>query len=72
MQMAYPDSAETMDDLADVYLADGQKVWPATTPNGRWPCSTPTESRCPPGLTRNQKSADTRQDLEDVLKKTAQ
>lgn len=72
VQMAYPDSAETMDDLADVYLADGQNVLArhhaqqalALLDAHKVPLSSWTDT--------DKKREDTRQDLEDVLKKTAQ
>ena len=71
VQMAYPDSAETMDDPADVYLADGQKALArqyaqlalALLDAHKVPLSSWTDT--------DQKRDDTRRDLEDVLKKTA-
>ena len=72
VQMAYPDSAETMDDLADAYLEDGQKALArqyaqqalALLDAHKIPLSSWTDT--------DQKREDTRRDLEDVLKKTAQ
>lgn len=72
VQMAYPESAEAMDDLADVYLADGQKALArqyaqqalALLDAHKVPLSSWTDT--------DQKREDTRRDLEDVLKKTAQ
>ena len=72
VQIAYPDSAEALDDLADVYLADGQKALArqyaqqalALVDAHKVPLSSWTDTI--------QKREDTRRDLEDILKKTAQ
>lgn len=70
--MAYPDSADAADNLADAYLENGQKALArqyaqralALLDAHKVPLSSWSDTE--------QRRADTRRDVEDVLKKTAQ
>lgn len=72
VQIAYPDSAEAMDNLADAYFLDGQKALAreyaqqalALLDAHKVPLSSWTDT--------DQHRGATRGDLEDILKKTAQ
>lgn len=72
VQMAYPDSADAMDNLADVYLEAGQKALArryaeqalALLDAHKVPASSWSDT--------DQRRDEIRRDLEDVLKKTAQ
>lgn len=72
VQIAYPNSADAMDNLADVYLEDGQKALArqyaqqalALLDAHKVPASSWSDT--------DQRRDEIRRDLEDVLKKTAQ
>ena len=72
VQFAYPDSAEAMDDLADVYLEDGQKA--LARQYAKQALALLDAHKVPLSSWDNTEEhrAETRRDLEDVLKKTAQ
>ena len=72
VQIAYPDSADAMDNLADVYLADGQKALARQYAQQALALLDAHKVPLCSWSDTEQRRADTRRDIEDVLKKTVQ